>query len=65
MTSDLMSKKEAAAYLKVSEPTIDRWSKKGLLPSYKLHGCVRYRQPELDEFIHRCLKASETAAVQA
>ena len=39
---------EAAEYLDVSEPTIYRWMKDGLLSFYKVGGATRFSQEGLD-----------------
>ena len=39
---------EAAQYLKVSEPTVFRWMRKGLLSFYKVGGSTRFSQDGLD-----------------
>lgn len=43
---DLLTKREIAKYLKVSEPTIDRWRKEGL-PSIKTNRLVRFDRAEV------------------
>lgn len=44
---ELLTRKEASEYLKVSLPTLDRWTKAGLIPSYLLGTRVRYKRAEL------------------
>lgn len=55
---------EAAAYLGVSQPTIFRWMKQGLLSFYKIGGATRFSQEGLDAVIEKTtgLKEAEAAA---
>ena len=39
--------KEAAEYLKVSEKTIYRWIRQGVIPSFKFQGQYRFDKEEL------------------
>jgi len=53
MTSDrLLSKREAAERLSVTEKTIDTWRKKDMLPVRKLPGgAIRVLQSDLDALL--------------
>ena len=55
---------EAADYLDVSEPTIYRWMKDGLLSFYKVGGSTRLTREGLDAVIEKTtgLKEAEAAA---
>ncbi len=55
---------EAAAHLGVSEPTIYRWMKDGLLSFYKVGGSTRFEREGLDAVIEKTtgLKEAEAAA---
>lgn len=44
---ELLSKKEAASYLKITLKTLDNWTKKGTLNSYGIEGRVYYKLSEL------------------
>lgn len=46
MEENLLTKKEIAKFLKVSEPTIDRWRKKGM-PSIKTGRLVRFNREDV------------------
>jgi excisionase family DNA binding protein len=50
MADEWLTLDEAAAYLKVSKPTIYRWTSAGQLPFYKLAGtgARRFKRSELD-----------------
>ena len=54
--SDLLTREEASAYLRVPLGTLDNWRSNRIvrLPFYKLGGRVFYRLPELDDFLQRC-----------
>ena len=56
--------REAAGYLGVSEPTIYRWMKDGLLSFYKVGGSTRFSQEGLDALVEKTtgLKEAEAAA---
>jgi excisionase family DNA binding protein len=53
---------DAAAYLGVSEPTIFRWMKSGLLSFYKIGGATRFAQEGLDAVIEKTTGAKEAEA---
>ena len=55
---------EAAQYLGISQPTIFRWMKEGLLSFYKIGGSTRVSQEGLDAVVEKTtgLKAAEAAA---
>ena len=56
--------REAAEYLEISEPTIFRWMKDGLLSFYKVGGSTRFSKEGLDAVIEKTtgLKEAEAAA---
>ena len=53
MVDDWLTLPEAAAYLKVSKPTIYRFCSEGCLPFYKLAGTGqrRFRRSDLDALL--------------
>ena len=53
---------EAADYLDVSEPTIYRWMKDGLLSFYKIGGATRFSQEGLDAVIQKSTGRTEAEA---
>lgn len=55
----LMSKRQAAAALGVSEATVDRWRAEAALPFVKIDGKVLFRPASLDEWA----KARESGAI--
>tara|TARA_R110000744_G_scaffold285976_1_gene397314 strand:+ start:350 stop:550 length:201 start_codon:yes stop_codon:yes gene_type:complete len=46
-----MNKKEVAAYLKMSVPSINRFMKSEGLPYSKVGKCVRYVEESIDEWL--------------
>ena len=53
---------EAADYLDVSEPTIYRWMKDGMLSFYKIGGATRFSQEGLDAVIEKSTGRKEAEA---
>lgn len=53
--SDLLSRREAAEYLGITERTLAVWAcvKRYNLPYVKIGRLVKYRRSELDNFINR------------
>ena len=49
----LLDKREAAALLKTSTISIDRYRKMGLLPCRRFGSLVRFTQSDIDAFITR------------
>jgi DNA-binding transcriptional MerR regulator len=49
---DLMTSKEAAVYLRISEDTLRRWRCRGLGPKYiRINGRILYRLRDLERFL--------------
>ena len=55
---------EAAAYLGVSEPTIYRWMKDGILSFYKIGNATRFSKESLDALIEKQTGRKEAEAAQ-
>ena len=49
----VMTKREAAYFLRVSLRTLDRFRMTKLLPSFKVRGIVRLRQEDVENFLIR------------
>ena len=49
----VLTRKEAADYLRISLPTIDRWVRDGKIPSFQAHGCHRrlFNKEQLDQML--------------
>lgn len=59
VNTDLMNTREAASYLRLGKPTIERFRITGEGPSYlKLGGAVRYRRCDLDAWLESRLVQS-------
>lgn len=55
---------DAAAYLQVSQPTIFRWMKEGVLSFYKVGGSTRFSKEGLDAVIEKTTGQKEAEAAQ-
>lgn len=44
---DLLTRKDAAALLKVSLPTLHDWVKSGIIPAYRIGSNIRFKKSEL------------------
>lgn len=52
MTIDILNTHEAAEYVRLGKPTLERFRVSGEGPTYcKLGGAVRYRKPDLDAWL--------------
>ena len=52
MTTDILTTPEAAQYVRLGKPTLERFRLTGDGPQYcKLGGAVRYRRADLDEWL--------------
>jgi excisionase family DNA binding protein len=52
VTGRLLTTREVAEQLGVTRETILRWTRRGVLPAFRLPGgAIRYRQTELDAWI--------------
>jgi excisionase family DNA binding protein len=45
--SEYITRQEAACILGISLPTLNDWSKRGVLPSYRIQSRVRYKKAEV------------------
>lgn len=50
MTSEIMTIKEVAAYLKLKEKTAYRLAAEGTIPGFKVGGSWRFRKDEIEQF---------------
>ncbi len=66
MNSELLTTVEAAQYVRLGKPTLERIRVKGEGPLYcKLGGAVRYRRADLDAWLESRLVSSTSAAATA
>ena len=57
--NDMMTTKEAATYVGLAQPTLERFRVEGQGPRYyKLGGAVRYSKQLLDEWLERNIASS-------
>lgn len=62
MTTDVLTTVEAARYVRLGKPTLERFRLTGEGPRYaKLGGAVRYRRADLDQWLESRLVASTSA----
>jgi excisionase family DNA binding protein len=54
VTRALMTRREAANYLRVSERTIDRLRKQKLIPSVKVARGVRFLPEDIESYLRQC-----------
>lgn len=63
MTTEVLTTVEAARYVRLGKPTLERFRLTGEGPRYaKLGGAVRYRRADLDQWLESRLVASTSAA---
>ena len=53
MTTDIMTIREVAEYLKIAEKTAYRLAAEGELPGFKVGGSWRFRQADIDKWIDK------------
>lgn len=60
LENEFISRKETSLLLGVSLPTLNDWTKRGLLPSYRIASRIRYKKDEVLSSLtqrHFCRKA--------
>ena len=57
MDTDIMTIKEVASYLKITEKTAYRLTADGEIPGFKVGGAWRFRKQEIDVWIDERLKS--------
>lgn len=53
--------RQLAEYLNVKPATLYAWAAQGKIPSLKLHGLLRFRQDEIDQWLESCRMTSRPA----
>jgi excisionase family DNA binding protein len=48
---ELLKPKDVAKQLSVAPITIYKWCERGILPHFRLQGCIRFSQEEVDAFV--------------
>lgn len=49
--TEYITRKQAKAILKVSDPTMIKWDKEGKTKAYRIGSQVRYKKHELEQFL--------------
>jgi excisionase family DNA binding protein len=57
MDTDIMTIKDVASYLKITEKTAYRLTADGEIPGFKVGGAWRFRKHEIDAWIDERLKS--------
>lgn len=53
---ELLTRRDVAALLKVSLPTLHDWVKRGVIPTYRIEGNIRFKKSE----VLKCLNKIKT-----
>lgn len=56
---ELLSPKELSRVLKVSPVTIYKWAERGVLPSFKLEGVLRFSPDDVMDFLQKRKKIGQ------
>ena len=48
-SDEILSRKQAAEVLGISLPTLNEWTKEGIVKGYRINSRVRYKRSELDD----------------
>ena len=51
--TEYITRKQAAGILGISLPTLNEWSKQGIIPSYRISSRVRYKKAEVESSLHK------------
>ncbi len=57
----LLTVQELAQLLHIKAATLYAWAAQGKIPSLKLHGLLRFRQDEIDQWLESCRVTSRPA----
>lgn len=59
LAEGLLSPRDLAQLLKISLPTAYKWASRGILPSYKLEGIVRFSRGDVLDFLQKRRKVGQ------
>jgi len=59
MNTDIMTIKEVAAYLKLTEKTAYRLAAEGKIPGFKVGGSWRFKQSDIEKWINEKIRRKE------
>ena len=51
-----LTPEEVSDRLKISPVTPYSWSRRGVIPSFKIEGCLRFRAADINEFIRQAYR---------
>jgi excisionase family DNA binding protein len=52
LEEQLLTAKDVAGILKVSQSAVFKWGKKGIIPFYRIHRkCLRFKKTDIDAFV--------------
>ena len=51
--TEYITRKETASILGISLPTLNDWSKRGIIPSYRIASRVRYKKAEIESSLSK------------
>lgn len=60
----LLTVREVSQLLHIKPSTLYAWAAKRRIPCFKLHGLVRFRREEIDQWLESCHAPSEVQAAQ-
>ncbi|WP_050899193.1 helix-turn-helix domain-containing protein [Marinitoga piezophila] len=60
LEDEFLTKKEVAKLLKVSEVTIYRWSKQGILKPIKIGKKVLFKRADIEKLLNESYKSTES-----
>jgi excisionase family DNA binding protein len=60
----LLTVREVSKLLQIKPSTLYAWAAQRRIPCFKLHGLVRFRREEIDQWLESCHAPSEVKAVQ-
>ena len=61
----LLKPKDVAQQLGVAPITIHKWCERGILPHFRLQGCIRFARDDVDAFVRERRVRAGKRAVQA
>ena len=56
---ELLSPKDLAGILKVSQVCVYKWAERGIIPHYKLEGVVRFSRDDVLDFLQKRRKVGQ------
>ena len=56
---ELLSPKELARILKVSQPCVYKWTERGIIPHFRLEGSIRFSRDDVLDFLQKRRKVGQ------